>query len=58
MAISATIAYVKARFREETTWLGIIAAITGGATLVAPYSWLVIAAGIVAVLAPERKAVP
>lgn len=47
-----TLEYIKARLNEKTTWAGIVAAITAGATLESPYSWLVIAAGILAVVVP------
>lgn len=50
------IGYIKARLAEASTWAGIVAAITGGATLAAPYSWLAIAAGTIAVLVPTRGA--
>lgn len=45
-------AYIEARLREKSTWAGIVAAISGGALLSAPYSYAVIAAGILGVLAP------
>lgn len=44
--------YVRNRLNEKSTWAGVVAAITAGATLSPPYSWLVIAAGVVAVLVP------
>ena len=44
--------YVRNRLREKTTWAGVTAAIIGGSALAAPYSWLAIAAGIIAVLVP------
>ena len=46
--------HLKARLAEKSSWAGIVLAITGGAALPAPYSWLAIAAGIVGVLIPEK----
>ena len=48
--------YLRARLLERSTWVGIGAAIAGAAALPSPYSWLCIAAGIVAAIAPERPA--
>lgn len=50
--ITKAIGYVKARLFEKGTWAGVVVAVTGGAALSEPYSWLAIAAGILAVLAP------
>lgn len=44
--------YIKNRLQEKGTWAGIVAAITAGASLEVPYSWLVIAAGVLAVIVP------
>lgn len=48
-----TLEYIKARINEKTTWAGIVLAITGGAALAEPYSWLAIAAGVIGVLVPS-----
>ena len=45
--------YIKARLNEKTTWAGVVAAVTAGAALEIPYSWLVIAAGVIAVVVPS-----
>jgi len=47
--------YLKARLGEKSTWAGIVVAVTGGAALSAPYSWLAIGAGVVGVLVPDGK---
>lgn len=47
--------YIKARAGEASTWASIVAAITAGATLPSPYSWLAIGAGVVGVLTPTSK---
>lgn len=44
--------YIKNRLLEKSTWAGVVTAITAGAVLDAPYSWLAIAAGVVMVLVP------
>jgi hypothetical protein len=48
------VTYVKARLEERSTWVGIGAAIVGGSALSTPFSWLVIAAGVVAVFVPTK----
>jgi len=48
--------YIKARLNERSTWAGVVLAITGGAALSTPYSWLAIGAGILGVLAPTTGA--
>lgn len=50
------LAYVKARLNERGTWAAIVLAITGGAALPAPYSWLAIAAGVIGALVPTSRA--
>lgn len=47
------IEYIKARIGERSTWAAIVLAITGGAALSAPYSWLAIGAGVIGALAPS-----
>lgn len=44
--------YIKARLEERTTWAAVTLAITGGAALPSPYSWLAIAAGVIGALTP------
>lgn len=46
------IRYLKARLLENSTWFGIGVAVTGGSALATPYSWIAIAAGVIAVLVP------
>ena len=46
--------YLKARLAEQSTWIGISAVVTGAAVVPEPYSWLVIAAGVIACLVPGR----
>lgn len=52
MTVKTTIGYIKARLAEKSTWMGIGVAITGGAALAAPYSYLFIATGVLAALVP------
>lgn len=47
--------YLRARLREASTWTGIGAAIAGGALLPSPYSWGMIASGVIAVLLPTSR---
>lgn len=47
--------YLRARLREASTWTGVSAAIAAAAMLPSPYSWLVMACGIVAVLLPTAE---
>ncbi len=48
------LAYLRARLEERSTWAGIGAAIIGASALSAPFSWLAIGAGVIAVLVPSR----
>ncbi len=45
--------YIRERLAEKSTWAGIGVAVAGGAALAAPYSWLAIGVGIIAVLVPN-----
>jgi len=45
--------YLKDRLDERTTWAAIGAAVTAGAALSSPYSWIAIGVGIIAVLVPS-----
>lgn len=47
------IRYLKQRIEERSTWAAIGVAVTAGATLSSPYSWMVIAAGVIGVLLPS-----
>lgn len=47
------LAYLKKRLTEGSTWTGIGVAVAGGAALPAPYSWLAIACGCVAIFCPQ-----
>jgi hypothetical protein len=47
------IAYLRRRLEERSTWAAIGAAVTGASVLVTPYSWIVIAAGVIGVLVPS-----
>jgi hypothetical protein len=51
--MAAALRHLKSRLGEKSSWAGIVAAVSGGALLPAPYSWLAIAAGIIGVLVPE-----
>lgn len=44
--------YLRCRLRERGTWIAIGGAVTGAAALSSPYSWMAIAAGVVAALLP------
>ena len=46
----AMLAYVAARFREPSTYAGLIAAIAGAAALEPPYSYATMAVGLMSVL--------
>lgn len=46
-------AYLKRRLAERTTWAAIGLAVTGAAALPSPYSWIVIAVGVIGVLVPS-----
>lgn len=46
-------AYLKRRLGERTTWAAIGLAVTGAAALLSPYSWIVIAVGVIGVLVPS-----
>lgn len=47
--------YLKRRLGEKSTYAAIVVAISGGALLPSPYSWLAIAAGTIGALLPEPK---
>lgn len=47
------IRYLRKRLEERSTWAAIGVAVTAGAALSPPYSWLAIAAGVVGVLVPS-----
>lgn len=49
------VAYIRSRLAEKSTILGIGAAIAGGGVVPAPYSYFVIACGVIAVFYPEKK---
>jgi hypothetical protein len=51
--IQKTLDYVKARLGEKSTLGGICAAIAAGAVVPAPYSYIIIAFGVIAVFYPE-----
>jgi hypothetical protein len=53
--ISKPAAYLFDRLSETSTWAGIVGAITGAATLEAPYSYMAIGAGVIAALIKEKK---
>lgn len=46
------IGYIKARLAESSTWGAVVLAITGGAALPSPYSWLAISAGVIGAIVP------
>ncbi|MBD3762574.1 hypothetical protein [Rhizorhabdus sp.] len=45
--------YIKKRLNERSTWAAIGVAVTAGAALSTPYSWIVIGAGVIGVLIPS-----
>lgn len=47
-----TIRYIKARLNERSTWAAISAAVVSAAAVAAPYSYILIALGVVGVLVP------
>lgn len=49
----SVLGYLKRRLEERTTWAAIGLAVTGGAALPSPYSWIVIAVGVIGVLVPS-----
>jgi len=51
--VIAAIGYIKARLAERSTWASVVLAITGGAALPDPYSWLAIGAGVIGTLVPS-----
>jgi len=44
--------YLKKRFEERSTWAAIGVAVTAGAAVASPYSWILIGIGVVGVLVP------
>lgn len=44
--------YLKARFAERSTWAAISAAVVGAAAVSAPFSYILVAVGIVGALVP------
>lgn len=52
------VGYVKARLNERSTWAAMTAAVTLGAALTAPYSWIAIALGILGAIIPTSKPCP
>lgn len=51
-AVCSTLAYVKARLCERSTWAAVGVAIAGGAALPSPFSWMAIAVGVIGALTP------
>lgn len=54
-AVQGVIAYVRGRLTEKSTFVGIGAAVAGGGVVPAPYSYWVIAFGVIAIFIPEPK---
>lgn len=52
--IAIAVAYLFRRLGEASTWTGIVAAIASAKEFPAPLNWLGIAAGVVAMLVPNR----
>jgi uncharacterized membrane protein len=48
----AVIAYIKARIAERSTWAAISAAVVGAAAVAVPYSWILIAVGVIGAVVP------
>lgn len=46
-------AYIRGRLKEKSTLAGISAAVAAGAVVPAPYAYIIIAVGIIAVFTPE-----
>jgi hypothetical protein len=53
--VSKILAYLRARLTEKSTMMGIGAAVAAGGVVPAPYSYYVIAFGVLAVFYPENK---
>lgn len=49
------IIYFRARLAERSTWAAISAAVVGAATVAVPYSYALIAAGVIGALVPSPK---
>lgn len=52
------IGYIKARLGERSTWAAISAAVVGAAAVAVPYSYILIAVGVIGAVVPSpgRKA--
>lgn len=46
-------AYLRARSAERSTWAGISAAVIGAAAVAPPYSYMLIAVGVIGALTPS-----
>lgn len=46
------VSYLKARFNERSTWAAISGGIVGAAALVAPWSYVMFAVGVIGALVP------
>jgi hypothetical protein len=51
--MSKTVAFVRRRLGERSTWTGIVLAVTGAAIVPEPYSWLALAAGVIGAIVPD-----
>ena len=51
----AMLTYFRARLAERSTWAAISAAVVGAAAVAVPYSYALIAAGVVGALVPSPK---
>lgn len=47
-----TIGYIKSRLKERSTWVGITLAVTSAAALPAPWSYALVAVGIIGAIVP------
>jgi hypothetical protein len=53
-----TIRYIKARMNERSTWAAISTAVVGAAAVTAPYSYILIAVGVIGALVPTGGKCP
>lgn len=49
-------AYIKARLAERSTWAAISAAVVGAAAVAPPYSYILIALGVLGAVVPTSAA--
>lgn len=47
-----TLIYIKSRLQERSTWAGITLAVTGAAAISAPWSYVLVAVGVIGAIVP------